>query len=56
MLREMAEHLGVYVTYLKDSDLWVRFFGLKLSTGAIQDQVISDAADVEAYYEQKGGT
>ena len=54
MLREMAEHLGVYVTYLKDSDLWVRFFGLKLSTGAIQDQVISDAVDVEAYYEQKG--
>lgn len=53
MLREMAEHLGVYVTYLKDSDLWARFFGLKLSTGAIQDQVMSDAADVAAYYEQK---
>ncbi len=53
MLREMAEHLGVYVTYLKDSDLWQRFFGLKLSTRAIQGQVITDAADVEAYYEQK---
>jgi hypothetical protein len=53
MLREMAEHLGVYVTYLKDSDLWQRFFGLKLSTRAIQEQVITDAADVVAYYEQK---
>ena len=53
MLREMAEHLGVYVTYLKDSDLWQRFFGLKLSTRAIQDQIITDAADVEAYYKQK---
>lgn len=55
MLREMAEHLGVYVTYLKDSDLWQQFFGLKLSTRAIQDQVISDAADVERYYEHKSG-
>lgn len=53
MLREMAEQLGVYVTYLKTGDLWQRFFGLKLSTRAIQTQVITDAADVEAYYEQK---
>ena len=53
MLREMGEHLGGYVTYLKDSDLWQRFFGLKLSTRAIQEQVITDAADVAAYYEQK---
>lgn len=55
MLREMAEQLGVYVTYLKDSDLWQQFFGLKLSTRAIQEQVLTDARDVAAYYEQKSG-
>jgi hypothetical protein len=53
MLREMAEYLDVYGVYHKVADVMQRFFGLQLSTRTLQDQVLADAEDVVAYYEQK---
>ncbi len=53
MLREMTEYLGVYGVYHKVADVLERFFGLQLSTRTLQEQVLTDAEDVRAYYEQK---
>jgi hypothetical protein len=53
MLREMAEYLEVYGVYHKVADVMKRFFNLHLSTRTLQDQVLTDAEDVLAYYEQK---
>lgn len=53
LLREVAEYLGVDVTYEKVSDIFGRLLGRALSTQAIQTLVADDAADVTAYYEQK---
>ena len=53
MLREMAEYLDVYGVYHKVVDIMQRFFGLRLSTRTLQNQVLTDAEDVVAYYEQK---
>lgn len=53
MLREMAEYLNVYSVYHKVADVMQRFFGLHLSTRTLQNQVLTDAEDVQAYYEQK---
>jgi hypothetical protein len=53
MLREMAEYLNVYGVYHKVADVMQRFFGLQLSTRTLQDQVLTDAKAVVAYYEQK---
>lgn len=53
LLREIAEYLGVDVTYDKVREMFARILGQKLSTNAIQSMVAEDAADVEAYYEQK---
>ena len=53
MLRELAESLGVDVTYEKVSDILGRLLEQSLSTQAIQTLVATDAADVAAYYKQK---
>jgi hypothetical protein len=53
LLREMAEYLDVYVVYHKTTDILERLLELKLSTRAQQQLIAADAADVEAYYEQK---
>ncbi len=53
MLREMAEYLGVYGVYHKVADVLERFFGLSLSSRVLRAQVLTDAEDVVAYYEQK---
>lgn len=53
MLREMTEYLEVYGVYHKVADMMKRFFGLHLSTRTLQEQVLTDADDVIAYYEQK---
>ena len=53
LMREMAEFLGVDVTYAKVRQFWSRLLGQTLSTQAIQGMVAKDAADVKAYYQQK---
>jgi hypothetical protein len=53
LVREMAEYLGVDVTYAKVSRLFARLLGQELSTQAIESMMATDAADVEGYYEQK---
>jgi hypothetical protein len=53
LLRETSEYLGVYNVYHKSGDILGRLLGLKLSTGAIETNLTTDAADVEAYYAQK---
>jgi hypothetical protein len=53
LVREMAEYLGVDVTYEKVTGMFARILGQKLSTNAVSQMVAEDAADVEAYYEQK---
>jgi hypothetical protein len=53
LVREMAEYLGVDVTYEKVTGMFARILGQKLSTNAVSKMVSEDAADVEAYYEQK---
>lgn len=53
LVREMAEYLGVDVTYEKVTRMFARILGQKLSTNAVNKMVAEDAADVEAYYEQK---
>jgi hypothetical protein len=53
LVREIAEYLGVDVTYEKVTEMFARILGQKLSTNAVSKMVAADAADVEAYYEQK---
>ena len=53
LVRELAELLGVDVTYAKVRHFWARLLGQTLSTQAIQAMISEDAADVLAYYEQK---
>jgi hypothetical protein len=53
LMRELAEFLGVDVTYAKVRHFWSRLLGQTLSTQAIQTMIAKDAADVQAYYEQK---
>ena len=53
LMRELAEFLGVDVTYAKVRQFWSRFLGQTLSTQAIKGMVAKDAADVKAYYQQK---
>ena len=53
LMREIAEFLGVDVTYAKVRQFWSRILGQPLSTQALQGMVAKDAADVKAYYEQK---
>lgn len=53
LLREIAEYMGVDVTYDKVTEMFARILGQKLSTSAVTKMVATDAADVEAYYEQR---
>jgi hypothetical protein len=53
LLREVADYLGVYNVYHKSGDILSRLLGLKLSTGAIESNMATDATDVESYYAQK---
>lgn len=53
LVRELAELLGVDVTYAKVRHFWSRLLGQNLSTQAIQAMIAEDAGDVAAYYEQK---
>ena len=53
MMRELAEFLGVDVTYAKVCQFWSRILGQTLSTQAVKGMVAKDAADVKAYYQQK---
>ncbi len=53
MLREIAAYLGVYGVYHKVCDIIERFLGLRLSSRVVQDQILTDAADVDTYYQQK---
>jgi hypothetical protein len=53
LVREIAEYLGVDVTYEKVTGIFARILGQKLSTNAVSKMVAEDAADVEAYYEQE---
>jgi hypothetical protein len=53
LLREMAEFLSVYVVYHKTTDILKRLLELTLSARTLQQTIADDAANVEAYYDQK---
>ena len=53
MLREIAAYLGVYGVYHKVCDIIERFLDLRLSSRVVQDQILTDAAAVDTYYQQK---
>jgi len=53
LLREFHEELSVAVPYGNARKLLKRLLGIGLSSRVLQGFVISDGADVEAYYEQK---
>ncbi len=53
LVREIAEYLGVAVTYGKVNRFFARLLGQELSTQAIEGMIAADAADVEDYYKQK---
>ncbi len=53
LVRELAEYLGVDVTYAKVSHFFARLLGQNLSTQAIESMIAEDATDVESYYQQK---
>ena len=53
LVREIAEYLGVDVTYGKVGQIFQRLLGQSLSTQAVSSMVSTDAADVARYYEQK---
>jgi hypothetical protein len=53
LLRDMAEHLGVYMAYNKSANILKRFLAISLSTRVFEKMMAEDAQDVEAYYEQK---
>ncbi len=53
LVREMAEYLGVDVTYAKAGQIFQRLLGHSLSSQAVSSLVNTDAVDVERYYEQK---
>ena len=53
VVREMAEYLGVAMSYEKVNGLFQYLLGQSLGKNAVQLMVEEDAKDVEAYYEQK---
>ena len=53
LMRELAEYLGVDVTYEKVVDLFAHILGHSLAKNAVQGMIAEDAQDVVAYYEQK---
>ena len=52
-LREIHEEMSMYVPYEKTEQLLSRLLGMHLSKRALQHFVITDAVDVESYYEQQ---
>jgi hypothetical protein len=53
LLREFHEELSVFVPYEKTGQLLGRLFDIDLSSRVLQQFVVSDGADVEAFYEQQ---
>lgn len=53
LLRELSGYLNVYTVYGKTVDMFERLLGLSLSTRSLQENMVEDAEDVEAYYAQK---
>jgi hypothetical protein len=53
LLREISEYLDVDNVYAKTVDMFQRLLGLSLSKRSLQGNIIADAADVLAYYDQK---
>lgn len=53
LLRDMAEHLGVYIAYNKSANILERFLDIGLSTRVFEKMMAEDSQEVEAYYEQK---
>lgn len=53
LVRELAEYLGVDVTYEKVTALFANILGQSLAKNAVQGMVSEDARDVVAFYEQK---
>ncbi|MEE8290820.1 MAG: ISKra4 family transposase [Candidatus Tectomicrobia bacterium] len=53
LLREMVERFCVHLAYDKAAQLIEAVLGFGLSTRAMQQMVVEDAADVEAYYDQQ---
>lgn len=53
LLREMHEEMSMYVPYEKTEQLLGRLLGIHLSKRALQQFVITDAVEVEKYYEQQ---
>lgn len=53
LVREISDYLGVYNVYHKSADILNRLLGLQLSTRVIEETIVEDAVDVEAYYAQK---
>lgn len=52
-LRELHEELSAYVPYEKTQQILGRLLGIRLSKRVQQQLVTTDAADVDAYYQQK---
>jgi hypothetical protein len=52
-LRELHEEISIYVPYEKTEQLLGRLLGMHLSKRALQQFVVTDATDVESYYEQQ---
>lgn len=52
-LRELHEEISMYVPYEKTEQLIGRLLGIHLSKRVLQQFVITDATDVESYYEQQ---
>jgi len=53
LLREVSEYLGVYSVYGKTVEILERLLTLNLSSRVLQQNIVEDAAGVEAYYAQK---
>jgi hypothetical protein len=53
LLRELSGYLDVDNVYAKTVDMFQRLLGLSLSKRSLQGNILEDAADVLAYYDQK---
>ena len=53
LLRELSGYLDVDHVYAKTADMFQRLLGLSLSTRSLQGNILEDAVEVLAYYDQK---
>jgi len=53
LLRETSGYVDIYTVYGKTADIFERLLGLTLSTRSLQQNMLNDCVDVEAYYTQK---